>query len=53
MTIINAKVGSRKYPVVISDDSINDLIDYCDGYPQENVVCIVDEYFKDNDNLNQ
>ncbi|WP_071840136.1 3-dehydroquinate synthase family protein [Synechococcus sp. KORDI-52] len=50
MTVINAKVGSGKYPVLVSDNSINELIDFCDGYSQENVVCIVDEFFKENDN---
>ena len=50
MTIINAKVGSGKYPVLISDEAINELINFCDGYPQDSVVCIVDQYFQDNEN---
>lgn len=50
MTIINAKVGSGRYPVLISDKAIHELLNFCDGYPQGNVVCIVDEYFQNNEN---
>ena len=50
MTIINAKVGSAKYPVIVSDDAISDLFDFCSGYKDENVVCIVDKYFQNNSN---
>lgn len=50
MTIINAKVGSGKYPVIISENAINDLFNLCSGYKDENVVCIVDSYFQNNSN---
>ena len=50
MTVINAKVGAGKYPVVISNSAINELLDFCSGYPPESVVCIVDDYFENNEN---
>lgn len=50
MTIINAKVGSGKYPVIISENAINDLFNLCSGYKDENVACIVDSYFQNNSN---
>ena len=50
MVVVNAKVGSGKYPVLISEDAINQLKDFCLGYSSDSIVCIVDEYFKDNNN---
>ncbi len=50
MVVVNAKVGSGKYPVLISEDAINQLKDFCLGYSTDSIVCIVDEYFKDNNN---
>lgn len=50
MKVINAKVGSGKYPVVISDSAIDELLDFCSGYHFENVVCIADDYFNQNEN---
>jgi len=46
MSVINARVGSDKYPVIVSDTAFSDLIDFCSGYNSENIVCIVDDCFR-------
>ena len=32
MVVVNAKVGTGKYPVLISEDAIDQLKDFCLGY---------------------
>ena len=50
MSIVNAKVGSGKYPVIISSNALIDLEAFCEGYARENIAIICDEYFQEGSN---
>jgi len=49
MTVITARVGSDKYPTVISFGALGDLLTFCSNYNSFSALVICDQYFQSAD----
>ena len=45
MTYISARVGKSTYPVCVSENALDQLLDFCSNYIAGNIVVIADECF--------
>ena len=49
MTVITARVGSDKYPTVISVGALSDLLAFCGNYTSSSALVVCDQYFQSAD----
>lgn len=49
MTVITARVGSDKYPTVISVGALSDLLVFCGNYTSSSALVVCDQYFQSAD----